>query len=297
MADTAPRRLVVGASGQVGRCLLRRLGESATGTHLNHPRASGLPTQRMDVRDPDSVVSVFHLVRPSVVHLLAYDMADVHGSIIRGAENVLQTASEHRARVVFLSTDMVFPGSGRAWREEDRAEPMSDYGRAKQRAEDMVLAGGGVVARTSLVYSLDPPDERVESLARGLAAGDWEYAYFTDEYRCPVYVEDLCAGLVALENVDPGVRRVWHVAGPELLSRHELAVALARGLGCDPAAIPFTDLGGLAAKRPSRLELDVSRAMGLPGVRLRRVGEVVSEEVEAVRACRERFFGVEECNA
>lgn len=64
-----------------------------------------------------------------------------------------------------------------------------------------------------------------------------------------------------------------HVAGPETLSRAELAARFARHLGLDERAVPIanaTELG-LAASRPLRVLLDSSYAHDL-GIDSRTVG-------------------------
>jgi dTDP-4-dehydrorhamnose reductase len=59
---------------------------------------------------------------------------------------------------------------------------------------------------------------------------------FTDDIRCPVHVEDLAAALWELVLSD--VAGVFHVAGPDALSRHDLGVLIARSQGLGGARLP-----------------------------------------------------------
>lgn len=89
-----------------------------------------------------------------------------------------------------------------------------------------------------------------------LADGTRRGALFTDDIRCPVHVTDLAAALWEITRSDAA--GVFHLAGPEALSRYELGVLIARRDGLDPARLPSarrsdTGLpGGLDVRLDSR---------------------------------------------
>lgn len=57
------------------------------------------------------------------------------------------------------------------------------------------------------------------------------HPYFEDEYRCPIFVNDLCEALLELAELN--VPPILHIAGPERLSRYKFTKRLVDGLGLD----------------------------------------------------------------
>ncbi len=86
---------------------------------------------------------------------------------------------------------------------------------------------------------------------------------FTDELRCPIWVESLAAAVVELAGLN--YMGVLHVAGAQLLSRYEFGVRLLRFHGLDPSPIiPARSVANRSGlRRPLDCTLDCSRARSL----------------------------------
>ena len=94
---------------------------------------------------------------PDVIVHTAYrrDGPTAQAVTVDGTAHVANAAVAQGARLLHLSTDVVFDGrAGRPYREPDRLCPVSDYGRAKTAAEHLVrtIAPGALIVRTSLIY-------------------------------------------------------------------------------------------------------------------------------------------------
>jgi dTDP-4-dehydrorhamnose reductase len=262
------RLLVTGGTGYLGGELMRRA--PAVGTwHTSEPTAPG-DWLRLDVRDSVAVRRELERRRPAAVIHTAYRQDD-RATTLDGAAAVAEAAASVGARLVHVSSDVIFDGTKPGpYTEEDPPSPITDYGRAKADAERAVRAAhsGAVIVRTSLIYGGREPG-RHERLAREAAEGRGRTAYFEDELRSPVLVEDLAGALLELAGRDE--EGILHVAGPDAVSRYEFARLLAQAHGLSGERIPRARLAGSGLVRPANCVLDSSRARGLLRTRLRGV--------------------------
>ena len=115
-------------------------------------------------------------MRPAAVIHTAYrqDGDGARETTVDGAEAVAAAAREAGARLVHMSSDVIFDGRKPApYAEDDPPSPITDYGRAKADAERLVAAAhpDAVLVRTSLIYGGDG-ESRHERLALQAAGGD-----------------------------------------------------------------------------------------------------------------------------
>jgi dTDP-4-dehydrorhamnose reductase len=227
----------------------------------------------LDVRDRAAVFAVMAALRPECVIHTAYlqDGPGAWATNVDGTANVAEAGATVGARLVHLSTDLVFDGRAGPYREEDPIAPVLEYGRAKAAAERAVTAAdpSAVVVRTSLIYGgeeLSGHERRILEVADGAT----DFAFFTDELRCPVRVADLAGALVALVSTDAA--GPLHVAGADGVSRYEFACLVAAAHGRRTDHLRTTTSAETGSQRPRDCRLDCSLAAGLlggplPGVR------------------------------
>ena len=222
------------------------------------PDAAG---ERVEIRDAAAVHTLFGRLHPEIVIHTAYRQDDASVNV-EGSENVARAAAAVGARLVHLSTDIVFDGrKGVPYLEEDPLSPVTDYGRGKAEAERRVARehSEALIVRTSLLYGGIEPSVQ-ERMAR-----DPSITFFENEIRCPVQVGDLAAALLELAALD--VSGPLHVAGADAVSRATFAELLA---GAPVRSAPAPDT------RPLDCALDCSRAQAMIRTRLRGVREVLS---------------------
>ncbi len=272
------RLLITGASGQLGAYLLRELsGRSAAVTAWSGGRAGDLFGARLlpvDLTARDAVVAAFRAARPDVViHCAALStVAGCHREPERaesvnvgGTRLLAELAEGAGARLVYVSTDLVFDGEHGGYREGDAPAPLSVYGRTKLRAEGVVRAAPrGLVVRVSLLFGptlIGRPsffDQQLAALRQRRPC-----TLFSDEWRTPLSLPTAARALIALAESDyPGL---LHLGGPERLSRLEMGRRLAAFLGAEASVIVPARREEVPAPepRPRDTSLDSSRWRGL----------------------------------
>jgi len=239
--DPPPVFLITGASGFVGSRICRHLAprRAVAGTYRSHPCClPGCSSIALDITDRRQVHETLKAVRPThIIHGAAVSSPDTCENSPQaawdincgGTQNILDAASEIGSRVVFISTDLVFDGSLGNYTETDSANPINQYARTKLEAEKYCLKQplNCIVVRISLQYGLSTGwgNSFTDVLIRRLSEGQ-ETSLFTDQIRTPAYVADTACGLeLAALNGNPG--EIYHLAGPESISRYGFAVKLA----------------------------------------------------------------------
>lgn len=272
-----PRLLVTGASGFVGWNLCReaRIGWEVFGlVHQAEDAPPGVTAVRADLRDGGRLPRLLDECAPAaVVHLAAVadtgacqrDPEETYPLNVAVPARLARLCAERGLPFAFASTDLVFAGTKAPYAETAPPDPVCLYGQQKALAEELVLAAhpGALVCRLPLMFG--PPSPRsgafLAAFLRGLKAG-LPQKLFTDEYRTPADVRCVSKGILALLGKAAGI---YHLGGPERLSRYALGQLVAARFGFPPALlIPVRRADvSLACPRPPDTSLASSRARRL----------------------------------
>ena len=263
------RVLITGGAGLVAGHLLRSAPSDADVhvTWRRTPARHGVHAHQLDLADSSAVQSLFDSVQPEAVVHTAYSQSS-RADVVDASVNVAEAAAACGARLVHLSSDMVFGGDSAPYDETAVPAPVNDYGTWKLEAERLVLehVPGAVLTRTSLVVSSDPLDHQAAWLSRALGAGE-SVTLFHDEYRTPVRADDLATILWDLAmGREAGV---IHVAGPERLSRADIGLRCAADLGLAADLVQAASAANHPEPRPRDLSLASIR---LPNSATRPIG-------------------------
>lgn len=274
------RILLTGASGHLGSYLLRELSRtdhsvvawsgSTTGNLF------GCRLRPIRLEDPADVASAFREARPDVaIHAAAIgsiaacysNPALAHRVNAVATGQLAELCSTSGARLVHVSTDLVFDGEQAPYTEQAATTPLSEYGRSKAAAERLVLDRAGCVVRVSLLFG-PTLTGRPTFFDQQLAAlrDRQPLRLFEDEWRTPLSLVTAATGLLQLaesefpadsRTVSPGI---VHLGGPERMSRMEMGLRLAESVGGDPAILIAAQRHSAAApeRRPRDTSLDSS---------------------------------------
>ncbi len=231
--------LIIGAPGSLARALAAACQERGL-SWFTTGRA------QLDAGDVESVARALQELEPwAVINAAGFTRVDAAEAQPAAChrENAVAPAllAMHcgRARLPFVtfSSDLVFDGrSGRAYVEDDRTNPLSEYGRAKSAAERHVLHENprALVVRTGALFggpgSRDFAGRVLSALERGAPV-----AAAADHVVSPAYVPDLANGVLDL--LFDRACGLWHLTSRGHLTCEELARELARRAGYDAAAV------------------------------------------------------------
>jgi dTDP-4-dehydrorhamnose reductase len=286
------RLLVSGASGYLGAHAARLAaarGWAVTGTF--HTRPTNLPgstARPLDLTDRAAVHMAVADTRPDAILHTACSNRDAENvaAIVPAARHLAEAAQAAGARLVHVSTDLVFDGEHAPYEDHSAPCPIMDYGRAKAEAEVVVaaLCPGAAVVRPSLIWALDPLNKQTGWLVEGVKRGS-RVTLFTDEIRCPVHLDDLTRLLLALAERRE-VTGPLNAGGPQPLNRWAFGLRLlaALGMGRGRNVVPGT-VGESGLARARDLTLRSLRAQALS--RLRGVDDVLAGTAQRER--RPRF--------
>ena len=239
-------------------------------TYSGHPvELPGVRMIPLDIRDAAEVAKAVHDIKPdAIIHTAALvkpDECEQHKDTAfaintLGTVHVISAAEQAGARLVHVSTDLVFNGERNPYKTDDIPGPVNYYARTKVAAETAIYAShlDWAIARTSIIYGprvFPHLNSFSDKVIETLRAGKTINAY-TDQRRCPIPAWNLAD--VLLEIAERGLTGVFHAVCPESSTRYEFAVNVAEVFGLDRALIvPKTmDEIPTLARRPRSLILD-----------------------------------------
>ncbi len=280
------RYLVTGASGLLGLnlCLaLAAQGETVTGVVGRHalrrpPFAQayanfgvcGAADSLVDQFAPDVIINCAAM---AIIDACEADPALAEQVNAHMPAELARSARASGARMVHISTDSVFDGTRDCYTEADAPNPLSIYSRTKLAGERAVAEANpdAIIARVVFYgWSLGGRRSLSEFFYNRLSAGQTATG-FTDVFFCPLHAQHLGAALAQMATLR--LSGLYHVVGPECISKYDFGVALAREFGFNPVLVLPTSVrdSELKAQRSPRLCLSaekVTSALGgpLPGV-------------------------------
>lgn len=293
------RILITGGGGLLGGRLCEILAREheVVGLVRSHPAPPGITAVRADLRDASATEARVLEARPDlIVHCAA--LADVEACerdpLLAQRENVEATraiaaaARASRARLIAISTDLVFDGLRPFSDESAPARPLMAYGRSKLEAESAARGAGdarAVVLRVALICGrgAGPRNSASEGIASRLLAGE-SVTLYEDEWRTPIDPDSI-ADAVRATIARPEAAGIFHIAGAERVNRHELGLRTARALGLPADLVRRASQSShRGAPRPADVSLDTGRARTVLGWTPR----PLDEALRATRTGQER---------
>jgi dTDP-4-dehydrorhamnose reductase len=244
------RYLVTGAGGMLGADLVRVLDDrQVTALRRGDLDITDAAAVREAVAGHDVVINTAAFTNVDAAETDEPAAFAVNAS---GAGNVAHAATAVGARLVHVSTDYVFDGTGtRPYAEDAPRAPLGAYGRSKAAGEELVLRHPGVyLVRTAWLYG-----EHGSNFARTMLrlAGERDtVSVVTDQVGQPTWSRDLAVAIVRLLDAEAPFG-IYHGTNAGEASWFDFARAIFTESGLDPERVQPTDSSSFArpAPRPS----------------------------------------------
>ncbi len=293
--------LITGCHGFVGQHVVRlfveeskcdlvltaREPDSLFADIAKEPRIRGY--HAMDVTQRASVKEVIAAAKPDVIvncaAFVKVDDAETQRETawhtnVSAVEHLSEMARKVDARIVHISSDLVFDGARAPYSESDAPRPINYYGRTKLASENVLRTSGvgHTIFRTCLVYGAAERAKANYALSVLISLEDGQPVYAaTDLFSAPTLVDDLALAIVrATERKRLGL---YHVGGPEMITRFEFANRIAEVFGLNSALILPTTIAELRssgrwrAERPAKTGLVSLKAQTDLGLRIANVDD------------------------
>ena len=223
------RVLVIGASGFIGNYLLDSLkgkhevfGTSAHGNNFEILDIAelGKASKFLNKTSPDAILLPAGITSLDYIEKHPTETARVN---VLGTENIAEYCKANGCRLVFFSSDSVFDGTKGPYSENYKPNPINAYGKQKLEAENFVKKlDDFAVIRTSSVYGWDKKKLNFVSRLIESLRNNKEFKAPVDQLYTPTYAVDLAKA--ALRLLDKKYKGIYNAAGPDFISRFEIAL-------------------------------------------------------------------------
>ncbi len=246
------RVLILGANGLLGQAMQHKFNQMHRVTVSSFEERSFLPELSLPYIQADltSRIDVRNLISKTdpeiIINTAAYTNVDgceeerekCWAVNVLAMENVLETPYNPPPIIVQISTDYVFDGEHGNYRETDSPNPRGNYARSKMAAENILNAAGFeyIIARTQILFGngQNVRPNFVTWLINRLREKE-AVQVVGDQTGCPTYAPDVADAVYRL--LEKEAYGLFHISGPEALSRYDFALQVADVFELDSALI------------------------------------------------------------
>ena len=244
--------LVTGVTGQLGYDVMKEL-------ERRRIQAEAASREQFDITDEAAVRSFIISARPdAIIHCAAYtavDKAEEEPELCRrinidGTRNIAAVCRDVGAKMIYISTDYVFPGTSTApYEPDDTTGPQNVYGASKLAGEQAVreLLEKYFIVRISWVFGVNGKNF-VRTMLR-FAQSHKELNVVDDQIGSPTYTADLAPLLCSMAETEK--YGVYHATNEGFCSWAQFAEEIFKDAGLDVKVNPIpTSAYPSKAKRP-----------------------------------------------
>jgi dTDP-4-dehydrorhamnose reductase len=241
--------LITGGSGLLGQYINVATTDKftiLTTYNSSYGNCKNFPSSKLNILNEDEVKKVFEEFRPDIViHTAAITnpvpkenqtSKDYFDTNVIGTKNLATYCQNYNARIIYISTDLVYAGyRGSFLKEDAKLIPASLYAETKLVGENKVkeFSKNYLILRTALLYGFGLNHSNCHfQLMYNQLNKNRTVRLFTDQYRTPISLTDAARIIVelALANL---TNETINIGGTEIVSRYEMGEILCSLAGFD----------------------------------------------------------------
>lgn len=227
--------LVIGASGFIGNSLyslLKKNRKEVIGTYFSYEKPNLFFS---DMTKKSDLEILFNKHTPNITYMPAFipgvdncEKSEETNVVNKnGIRNVVDICKEYNSKLIFYSSDYIFNGISGPYLETEKYNPINRYGSTKVICEKYVKElPDFLIIRTTIVYGYDINSKNFLMTLVSDLKNNKKRRVPIDQIGSPTYVKDLVN--ISLELVNKSKKGIYNVAGPDLCTRYEFALKIAR---------------------------------------------------------------------
>lgn len=273
--------LVTGVNGQLGRDVALEasgrgyltIGSGSGPAYKGDDAVRGLPYLQLDITDGEAVEKALKELNPDcVIHCSAWTAVDAAENAenrdrvftlnVKGPENIAKACRGVGAKLIYLSTDYVFNGTGTVpWKPDDKCfAPLNVYGASKLEGENAVAAHMDRFFIVRIAWVFGKNGKNFIRTMINVGKTHDTVRVVCDQIGTPTYTADLARLLLDMSETEKyGYYHVTNEGG--YISWYDFCCEFYRQYGLKTKVIPVSteEYGISKAARPHNSRLDKSK--------------------------------------
>ena len=262
--------LITGASGLLGRSILKRFKEEKVETIGLALRRKSQEFKTLDLTIRSEIQNFITEYRPHyIIHCAAEKSPDICQNDpdrvkkinVNATQYIADLSLLYGAKLIFISTDYVFDGSKPPYQVDDTPNPINAYGLSKRAGESMILKidPSAIILRVPVLFG--PVESLEESAVTTIFSAVLGEKNVNNDHwaiRYPTFTPDIADVLFKIVSrpKEQQLKGLYHFSGSEAFTKYEMAMIMAKifNLPCrhlKPDSSPPT-----GAPRPHDCHLD-----------------------------------------
>jgi len=245
--------LITGANGFLGQHLILYLSGKGYDVIASSRGECRIAQQNfsqyfsLDITDSNAVAVTIAATQPDVIiHAAAMSKPDecannkeaCYLNNVTATKFLLDACAAFQSHFIYISSDFIFGENG-PHGEDDNAIPLNYYGETKLQSEQLVMQSGLVYTIVRPVFIYGPVLKNMRPSFLHWVKNNLEQQkrikVVSDQQRTPTFVLDICKSIEKIiQNKQQGI---FNIAGKDLLSPYQMAVAVAGFLKLDTRLI------------------------------------------------------------